>query len=362
MSNLNNIEVIWPGDRCTFAAYMEQALYHPQAGYYHQARIGEGGDFFTSPHLGPDFGELLAEQFVRFWQQLGQPQPFTLVEMGAGRGLLALDILRHLHTHHLDLLANLDYVIIEKAAGLVQYQRQLLSDWPMVSWHSWEEMTPIVGCYFANELIDAFPVHLVTVHQGQLQEIYLNLVDGQIQEEVGLVSTPRLREYFAWLGIDIVSYPEGYRSEVNLAALDWLAMVAERLQRGYILTIDYGYSAERYYSRERHQGTLQCYYRHRHHNNPYLCPGQQDITAHVNFTALERHGQTLGLASHGLTKQALFLMELGLGDRLTNLGQGEETAAAAQILEIIRRRQALHQLIDPGGLGGFGVLLQSKNL
>ncbi|NEQ71302.1 MAG: class I SAM-dependent methyltransferase, partial [Symploca sp. SIO2D2] len=132
-------------------------------------------------------------------------------------------------------------------------------------------------------------------------------------------------------------------------------------------TIDYGYSAERYYLPARHQGTLQCYYQHRHHDDPYWNVGQQDITAHVNFTALERQGELCGLQKVGFTKQALFLMALGLGNRLTALSafdevRGQAIATGKDVLTIMQRRQVLHQLIDPMGLGGFGVLVQSKGL
>jgi SAM-dependent MidA family methyltransferase len=154
---------------------------------------------------------------------------------------------------------------------------------------------------------------------------------------------------------------------VNLAASDWLSPVAKRLKRGFVLTIDYGYSADRYYLPSRHQGTLQCYYRHRHHNDPYIHVGQQDITAHVNFTALERQGEAFGLQQVGFTQQGLFLMALGLGDRIAALSsadtaRGQEIAGAKDLVAIMQRRQALHQLFDPMGLGNFGVLVQSKGL
>jgi SAM-dependent MidA family methyltransferase len=171
------------------------------------------------------------------------------------------------------------------------------------------------------------------------------------------------------VGIDLMSgnYPDGYRSEVNLAALDWLNSVANKLQRGFLLTIDYGYPAQRYYQPARHQGTLQCYYRHRHHDDPYLYVGHQDITAHVDFTALERQGELCGLRQVGFTQQGLFLMALGLGDRIAALSspgeaRGEAIAGAQDVMTIMRRREVLHQLMNPMGLGGFGVLVQSKGL
>jgi SAM-dependent MidA family methyltransferase len=169
-----------------------------------------------------------------------------------------------------------------------------------------------------------------------------------------------LVQYFDLVGIQLPSstYPDGYRTEVNLAALDWLKLVAERLQHGYLLTIDYGYPASRYYNPVRSQGTLQCYYHHRHHDNPYINIGRQDITAHVNFTALERWGKRCGLDKVGFTQQGLFLMALGIGERIAAIS----TTTNQSIQQLLRRRDALHQLIDPTGLGRFGILIQSKGL
>jgi SAM-dependent MidA family methyltransferase len=161
------------------------------------------------------------------------------------------------------------------------------------------------------------------------------------------------------VGIDFhqSGYEDGYRSEINLAALDWLSIVADRLQRGYVLTIDYGYPASRYYHPRRSQGTLQCYYHHRYHNNPYVNIGRQDITAHVDFTALERWGEDCGLETVGFTQQGLFLMALGLGNRIAALSHQQ-----IPLSQLLQRRESLHQLIDPTGLGNFGVLIQSKGL
>ena len=383
-----------PNQRMTFADYMDLALYHPEQGYYATGavNIGSEGDFFTSPHLSRDFGELLAEQFAQMWDILGHPMPFTLMEMGAGQGLLAADVLYYLHRHYPDCFEALEYIIIEKAAGLISQQQQQLHRLKIgdkalpLRWCSLEEIpeNSITGCCFSNELIDAFPVHQVVIEGGQIKEIYVTpantgidniTLDAQAPSETNFVeitdtlSTSKLTEYFDFIGIDLLSgtYPEGYRTEVNLAALDWLKTVTKRLQRGFILTIDYGYSAERYYQPARHQGTLQCYYQHQHHDNPYLYIGQQDITAHVNFTALERQGELCGLRKVGFTQQGLFLMALGLGERIAALSardsdRGNAIAKGQDVIKIMQRRQILHQLMDPMGLGGFGVLVQSKGL
>lgn len=375
-----------PQHRITFAEYMELVLYHPQHGYYatNAVKIGSSGDFFTSPHLGNDFGELLAEQFAQMWEILQKPELFTLVEMGAGQGILAADVLRYIQAHYPDFFKTLDYTIVEKSTALRKEQQQRLQGLPL-RWCNMEEIPPasITGCCFSNELVDALPVHQITLHQGQLQEIYVTTPGGQgnthsasphlsntlserkFVEVIGEPSTPQLAKYFDLVGINLAQseYRDLYRSEVNLAALDWLSTVAEWLRRGYLLTIDYGYPASRYYSPTRSGGTLQCYYRHQHHDNPYINIGRQDITAHVDFTALERWGEICGLHQLGFTQQGLFLMALGLGERIAALSTDGQAIVEAQGLRVLlQRRQALHQLIDPMGLGGFGVLVQSKGL
>jgi SAM-dependent MidA family methyltransferase len=357
--------------RIPFSTFMEQALYHPELGYYSQRAqsIGPGGDFFTAPHLGGEFGAMLAVQLAEMWVQLGSPQPYTLVEMGAGQGLLAMDILRSLRQHDPQCFASVSYIIIEKSAGLIAQQQQQLwgefgPDAP-IAWKSWDMIPPgsIVGCCFSNELVDAFAVHQVMFEQGELQEIYVTVQGDQFVEVLAPPSTPALAAYFEQFAPRPVGpdYPDPYRTEVNLAALDWQRSVAAVLDRGYVLTIDYGYPADRYYNRVRSEGTLQCYYQHSRSSDPYVHIGTQDITAHVNFTALERVGATIGLDPVGLTSQALFLMNLGLGDRIAALGQSDSTDPQV-IMARLRQRDALHQLINPVGLGNFGVLIQSKGL
>lgn len=363
-----------PDRRISFAEFMNWALYHPQHGYYStkQEQGGIQSDFFTSPHLGADFGELLAEQFAQLWEILDRPQPFTLVEMGAGQGLLVQDIVRHLHRHHFECFAALEYVVIEKSTSLIAAQQQrlqpLTQSWNHLHWRTWEDIpaNSITGCFFSNELVDAFPVHRLAIEQGKLREIYVTLVDPeaavpQFKEVTADLSTPQLAEYFDLNGISFPPdrYPESYQTEVNLAALEWLKTVADRLHQGYLLTIDYGYPAHRYYNPTRTEGTLQCYYQHSHHSDPYWAIGQQDITAHVDFTALEQQGERCGLQKVGSTQQGLFLMALGLGDRIAALSQPDPDQT---VQDVLRRRERLHALFDPTGLGNFNVLIQQKGL
>ena len=263
-----------PQQRITFAEYMDLALYHPEYGYYNRDRpsIGKQGDFITSSHWGADFAEVLAEQFVEMWEILGKPQNFAIVEMGAGRGTFAENVLQYLQRQHPDLFKTLTYIIVEISPILQAEQRQRLGTIECVQWSSWDEIVDdsIVGCCFSNELVDALPVHQFILEQEEVREIYITIETQNNQqnkinfiEVVGEVSIPKIAEYFELLGVDLSAsvYGDGYRSEVNLAALDWMSTVAQKLQRGYLLTIDYGYPAHRYYNPRRREGTLQCYYR-----------------------------------------------------------------------------------------------------
>jgi SAM-dependent MidA family methyltransferase len=362
-----------PQQRITFAEYMDLALYHPQHGYYNSDRpsIGKQGDFITSSHWGADFAEVLAQQFVEMWEFLDRPVNFTIVEMGAGQGTFAENVLQYLQWQYPEFFNVLEYIIVELSAVLKAEQRQRLGHLKSIKWCNFDEIVndSVIGCFFSNELVDALPVHQLILEKGQIKEIYVAAeTPKNAQKEINFievvdeVSTPKIAKYFELLELDLSAsvYGDGYRSEVNLAALDWMSTVAEKLQQGYLLTIDYGHPAHRFYNPRRSEGTLQCYYRHRYHNNPYINVGRQDLTAHVNFTALENQGRLCGLDVVGFTQQALFLMALGLGDRLVSLSTND--AKVLDVATFLRRREALHQLIDPMGLGGFGVLVQSKGL
>ena len=345
-----------------FADYMELVLYHPQAGYYASSadRISQSGDFLTSPHLADDFGEMIAIQLYQLWEILGSPSTFRLVEMGAGQGLLAVQILTYLKQTHPDFFIAIDYLIIEAAPAMIAEQKQRLESF-CVRWCKWAEINDnsIIGCFLSNELIDALPVHQVTNLDGRLQEVYVTIKDSQLVEKIDELSSSRLNDYWQLNNINLFAgrYPNNYRTEVNLAALDLLDLLEKKLQRGYILSIDYGYSADRYYNPMRSQGTLQCYHQHSYHNDPYINIGNQDLTAHVDFTAIQNYGEKIGLNTVGITQQGIFLMALGLSDRIAAISHG-----TGDVRSLLSRRQNLHQLIDPMGLGKFWVLLQSKGL
>ncbi|MGI6065292.1 MAG: class I SAM-dependent methyltransferase [Bacillota bacterium] len=336
----------------TFARFMELALYYPELGYYtsHREIIGREGDYYTSVHVNPVFGEMLAEQLSQMADILGE-QEFNIVEFGAGRGFLALDILNSLKKKYLRLFEGTSYYIIEVGPGLKQKQRDLLEGEAgfqgKIKWlDSVKEVDkPFCGCVISNELVDAFPVHIVKQVGTELKEVYVDLKDNEFYEILNEPSTPQLKDYFNRLNIKL---RDGQRAEVNLAALDWLKEVAESLDRGFVLTIDYGYEAPLLYHPVRQDGTIMCYYRHQAGDNPYVNVGRQDITAHVNFTALKIWGEDASLITTGFTNQMHFLFNLGI----IRAAQGDDKKALA-----------VQQLVSPEGMGGtFKVLVQHKGI
>jgi len=410
-------EIDASGGRITFVRFMELALYHSRFGYYtadkpeaheaarpavapyqqpdeidavgragpaHRPRIGKKGDFFTSVSVGPLFGKLLAKQFLNFREELGNPAEFEVVEFGGHRGQLRADVLAA--------APDLRYRIIETGDSLPD---------------------SIVGCVFSNEFLDALPVHVVQVKDGAWQEVYVRTASpspepspprgegpattgersrnhqpppsplrgedqepvlglpkderatnesplpsggedkgegASLEEVLGPLSTPRLADFLSDLP---VQYMEGYRTEVNLHAMDWLADVSGRLKHGWIVTIDYGYERPEYFAPHHRDGTLLCYHQHTKSANPFAHVGEQDITAHVEFTSLIEYCKKLGLEPILFTDQSHYLLQIG----------------ESEIAEIVERtagqpskeRSAIQQLLHPEMMGRtFQVLVQRK--
>lgn len=344
-----------------FARFMELALYHPQYGYYMRPpepgseRIGWSGDFYTSSDVHPVLARALARQAEQIDGLLGHPDPFTLVEMGPGKGLLARDFLDAIHRRHDSLRHRLRYVLVERSPAMRTLQQQNLQEWSekpgLFTWV--EDLSAlaaggVVGILFSNELPDAFPVHRVQVADGQLKEIFVDYRDQTFVECLKPPSEPRLHEHFARLNLAL---PEGYRTEVNLHALTWMRQVAVALHRGVAITIDYGHTAPDLYNADRSEGTLLCYYSQMTSENPYERIGQQDMTAHVDFSSLAAVGEEQGLHVTGFTNQLSFLVGLGVDAMMAELEP-----------ESPEFRAAIH-LLRPDGMGTtFKVLIQHKGM
>ena len=335
----------------TFAEFMEVALYHPDGGYYASGeQVGGDGDFYTSPSAHPAFGALLAVQLFQMWNLLGRPAPFHVAEPGAGNGLLCRDILAAAAELSDGFADSLRYVCLDRR-GEVGHERGLAGVTRVAS--KGLPLRGMVGCVLSNELLDAMPVHQITIEGGSLREVYVSLDGGKFAALTGEPSTPLLGQRLASLGVQLV---EGQTAEVNLALDGWAQAAAQSLERGFVLTIDYGRPADELYSSaDRFRGTLTAYHRHLQTDRPLERIGQQDISAQVDFTTLARAGAQAGLDFLDYTDQASFLHNLGLG-RL------EQQIPAGSLRQAQASRAGMRELAKPGGLGDFKVMAQGKNV
>lgn len=297
----------------SFADFMEMALYYPELGYYtsNKEKIGKRGDYYTSSNLTPAFGEMIGRQIEEMWHILGEKE-FTVVEMGAGMGLLSGDVLSHLKSNQ-ELYNNLNFCIVEKSPTLRKEQEKRLRN-DKVIWHdSIDDLNGIKGCIFSNELLDALPVHVVEMGK-ELMEVFVGYENRFV--EILKPASIQLRDYLKELDVEL---PYGYRTEINLDAIKWVREISTALKKGYVITIDYGYPSNELYQEYRNQGTLMCYYEHSVNNAPFLHIGEQDMTSHVNFSALDHFGCKNELELCGFTDQAHFLIGLGIEEYLKNL-------------------------------------------
>jgi SAM-dependent MidA family methyltransferase len=346
-----------------FSQFMEWCLYHPEYGYYRseKIKIGKDGDYYTGPCVHPFFGCLIAKQLLQMAEIMGS-ENFCLVEMGGDRGFLCKDILDWLSERNPTFYQYLRYYLIETAPHVLKQQKVILSEHEgagRVFWLSPEAFKngqfETEGCFLSNELIDAFPVHRVMLDHGSFKEMYVNQKHGQLEEEWGELSDKRLFEYFRSMNITL---DEGQKAEVNLEALDWVERVERCLKKGFVLTIDYGFHAEELYAADRREGTLLCYHNHQTSENPFEKLGEQDITAHVNFTSLIKKGEEVGLHFTGLVPQYRFLIGLGILEEMESLRQGLSE------IEGLGLSLSLKHLIEPeAGMGEvFKVLIQHKGV
>jgi SAM-dependent MidA family methyltransferase len=333
----------------TVAEFVAEALYHEPLGYYasRQQRSGRHGDFFTSVDLGPVFGELLAEQFAEMWECLDRAEPFDLVEAAAGNGRLARDVLAAAAAHHPRFHRALRLHLVERSVAARGQQREVLRAHAARLAGSLADLPDrIHGALYANELLDALPPHLVRMREAGLREIYVDAgTGGSLATVEGPLSSPRIAEYLDRVGARL---EPGWFAEVNLAAFDWVRDAASRLERGFLVLIDYGHEAARLYSASHAGGTLTTYRRHaseRREEGPgwLLEPGERDITTHVDFTGITLAAGDAGLQWLGTVDQGYFLLGLGIADR--------ELAGPAGRADDLRRRLALKTLLLPGGLG-----------
>ena len=336
--------------RITFAEFMELALYHHGGGYYTSGeRVGASGDYYTSPSVHPAFGALLAIQLFQMWRLLGQPEHFTVAEAGAGNGLLGRDIVNAAAGLPVLFRRALRYVCIDRrtSAGLetgLDKVSRICSDGV--------PLRGVVGCVLSNELLDAMPVHQVTCEGGELKELYVVSRDGELAMQADTPSTPLLAQRLSSLGVQL---QEGQIGEVNLGLDGWIKGVAESLDCGFVLAIDYGRLAKDLYSpSERFRGTLTTYRNHVQTDRPLERIGQHDMSAQVDFTTVARAAKGAGLDVLGYASQGEFLHNLGIGQLMGRV-------AATRSRHSPSGRMAMRELVKPEGLGAFRAIVFGRN-
>jgi SAM-dependent MidA family methyltransferase len=340
------------GGPMTFARFMELALYHPEYGYYTGGQRGPGrkADFLTAPESHPLFGWAVARQLEEVWDRLGRPARFTVREYGAGTGALAAGIVEGLQRSGSSLLAVLRYRIAERAPDRERQVHERLAGLDAADVLEPDDDRPIEGAVLANEVLDALPVHRVVGGTGgSLRESFVGVDEaGALTTADGPPSTPALR---ARLDVEGVRLEPGQPAEICLALDDWVANAASGMARGLLLLIDYGHPAPALYAPSR-GSLLRAYVHHRVHDDPYANVGRQDLTAHVDLTAVERAARGAGLDHLGTTTQAAFLAGLGAGELLVGLQEGP----AATLDAYLHARSALFRMLDPSATGAFAVL------
>ncbi|MES2364314.1 MAG: class I SAM-dependent methyltransferase [Pseudomonadota bacterium] len=334
----------------SFARYMELALYSPGLGYYSggSAKFGAAGDFVTAPEISPLFGRSLARQVAQVLQTCGG----DVLEAGAGSGRLACDLLQELAA--LDCLPQ-HYYILEVSADLRDRQRTTIQQQApqLLERVCWLDALPeaFTGCMVGNEVLDAMPAHLLHWMSDTLLERGVAWVDNAFAWREQVIIDRRLHD--AARALDV---PADYVSEINLAAGAFIKSLAQCLQRGTLILIDYGFGEREYYHPQRNRGTLMCHYRHHVHDDPFYYPGLQDITAHVDFTAIAVAGIEAGMRLAGYTSQAQFLINCGITDLLAR-------TPASDVSTYLPQASALQKLMSPAEMGElFKVIALCKNM
>ena len=341
-----------------FAEYMRECLYHPEFGYYSRPEAQRFADFYTSVDVHPIFGRLLARQLAEMWDALGRPREFYAVEAGAGTGRLAAHILDFAAQKLAEFYGALRYIAVEQSRARRERHRESLRTHPengtAISAAELPHEIP-AGCVFSNELLDALPVHRLLLQGGKLREIYVNLNEDTFTEEPGTLTSAKIEQYFEEQRITL---REGQQAEVNIEACEWIQSVSRMLDRGFVLTVDYGHEVAELYNERHMRGTLLAYSEHRASEDFFASPGEQDLTAHVNFTALDLWGRRAGLSRTGYVSQMAFLVALGRANEFADLYDEDSSE-----VECIRARLLLKSLINPEGMGEtFHVLIQHKGI
>lgn len=344
-----------PNRRISYHEFMEAALYAPVLGYYQrsQEKIGKAGDFYTSGNLGDAFGRGLGRWFIHLFKEHGVP--LHIMEVGAGSGKLAHDIMQYIKEKEPRIWEHLSYTAVERSFFHKQLQMRRLDDTKQaVMAGSLEAISEVKGIIFSNELFDALPVHLIEMTDGILTEVFITHSDGRFKEERVPLENQEIIRYLEEKNLIL---QEKQRYEVPLEMVREYRKMAECLVSGILLTIDYGYTDEEWKRVEHHRGSLRGYYRHTMAESVLNDPGEMDMTTHIHFDTLIKQGESFGLEQDKLYSQTEFLLKTGL------LRELQDHSEADPFSERNTRNRAIRSLLTPGGLSDhFRVLVQTKNI
>lgn len=357
LTEIIDAEINHSNGRISFNRFMELALHAPGLGYYSGGarKFGVEGDFTTAPEISPLFSACLARQCEQLFNEIGVA---SVLELGAGTGVMAADILSELQRRN-SLPEN--YLILETSADLRQRQKQLLQQrhpdyFSRIHWLDGIPSEPIECVVIANEMLDAMPVHRVKWKKGIIHELMVTSENNSFAWLPEPASDQLLQDINAIIGGYIDDMPDGYTTEFNLMIPSFVHSLADLLKKGTILFIDYGYPRHEYYHPQRIDGTLHCHYRQRRHDNPFIYIGLQDITASVDFTLVAESARSAGLDVSGYTTQSAFLMACNIDELIQQFSAGNDMAS-------LRFAQQAGQLLLPGQMGeSFKVIALSRNI
>lgn len=348
-----------PNQQVSYATFMEWALYDKDYGYYmkDKIKVGKEGDFYTSSTIHPIFAKLFGKVFIEIVEK--ENLPFWLCEFGAGNGSFAKDVLEEIKMLSPTLFSDMKYIIVESSPFHRECQKEILSSFPNVE--IYENIRTLKSFYpkfngiiFSNELFDAFPVHVIQKEESNLNEIYVTVVNGELKEKIEICTNSQIIHWLDEFGPELAP---GQRIEVPIAMNAWIKDIASWINKGLIVTIDYGYTKEEWTMPERMDGSLRGYYQHKLISNPLLYPGDMDLTTHIHIDAVIEIGEKYNLNQVLVQGQDRFLLSAGILNYL------QDNFDPNPFSEKSKQNRAIRSLITDGSMSkGFKVILQSKSL
>ncbi|MEH6940385.1 class I SAM-dependent methyltransferase [Bacillus sp. JJ722] len=339
----------------TYREYMEFVLYHPTSGYYNrnQEKIGVRGDFYTSSNISDVFGSVLGRWFLHLFATYDIP--LHIIEIGAGTGRITHAVLSYIQTQNEQLYKQLQYTVIERSTFHLQKQREILENYDHITYmHDLDNLDELKGIVFSNELFDAFPVHVIEQKEGMIYEVMVAMNENDLVERYVILQNKEIEKYLETYRIELI---EGQRIEIPLPMMQYYHTLCNKITRGILVTIDYGYTNEQWKESIHRKGSLRGYYQHHLLDNVLQKPGEMDITTHIHWDTLQSKGNKHQMQTVSFQAQTDFLVACGILEDLRN------SISTDPFSPEHKRNRAIRSLIQPGEISShFQVLIQMKHL